>query len=163
MPYGERKTKSGKTQVYNKSSGHVYGTHDSKKQANKQLAAIKINTSENYVPRMTEVFSVSEGPQNLSQQLKTARPVAPATITQQSQDALKNQKQALQGAAKQQGTTVKVGKTDANNPIANVFVTKPDGSADVLDGQTGMLKPVPGIDQSKPSDPMKNTGVSGGV
>jgi hypothetical protein len=106
---------------------------------------------------MTEVFTLREGPINLSQQLKTAKPVAPATITQQAQDALKNQKQALQGAAKTQGATVKVSKTDPNNPIANVFVTKPDGSADVLDGQTGQLKPVPGIDQSKP-DPLKNTG-----
>jgi hypothetical protein len=45
MPYGTRK--SGKmTQVFNKETGKVYGTHSSKKKANKQLAALHIHTDE---------------------------------------------------------------------------------------------------------------------
>lgn len=160
MPYKLSKSGGG-YKVSNKSSGKTYSKKPmSKDKAKKQLAALHIHTNES-APAMTEVFKVHEGPQNLSQQLKTAKPVTAATIDQQAQTALKNQKQALSGAAKQQGTTVKVSKTDASNPIANVFVTKPDGSADVLDSQTGMLKPVPGIDQSKPSSPMQNTGIVG--
>lgn len=74
MPYGKRK--SGKmTQVFNKSSGKVYGTHSSEEKANKQLAALHMHTDEaakkkavkkSYTnqlppqPKMSEVFKVSE-------------------------------------------------------------------------------------------------------
>jgi len=114
------------------------------------------------MPKMSDVFSVREAAQtNLATQMRTATPVTAAKITQQGQDALKNQKQTLQGVSKTQGATVKMGKTDVNNPIANVFVTKPDGSADVLDNTTGQLKPVPGVGTGKPTDPLQNAGVMG--
>ena len=45
MPYGTKKV--GKmVKVFNKDSGHVYGTHSSKAKANKQIAAIHANTNE---------------------------------------------------------------------------------------------------------------------
>jgi hypothetical protein len=109
---------------------------------------------------MEAVFKEVQG-NNLIQQMKTATPQPAAKITQQAQDALKNQRQTLQGVAKGQGNIVKQGKTDPNNPVPNTFVVKPDGSADVIDPTTGQLKPVPGIGQGKPVDPMKNTGVMG--
>jgi hypothetical protein len=113
-------------------------------------------------PGMKEFFSLRETPTaNLATQMKTATPVTAAKITQQAQSALKNQQQTLQGVAKTQGATVKMGKTDVNNPIANVFVTKPDGSADVMDATSGQLKPVPGVGQGKPTDPLQNAGVMG--
>jgi hypothetical protein len=112
-------------------------------------------------PKMTEVFGIHETPINLAQQMKTATPIPISKVTQNAQNALKNQKNTLQGVQKTQGTTVKMGKTDVNNPIANIFVTKPDGSADVMDATTGELKPVPQVGQSKPSDPMQNAGVAG--
>jgi hypothetical protein len=114
------------------------------------------------MPKMSDVFSVREAAQkNLATQMRTATPVTAAKITQQGQNALKNQTQTLQGVSKTQGATVKMGKTDVNNPIANVFVTKPDGSADVLDSTTGQLKPVPGVGTGKPTDPLQNAGVMG--
>lgn len=159
MPYKIRKSGSGYKVT---SPGRSYSKSPmSKEKAKKQLAALHMHTNESEIPSMAEVFSVHESPQNLSQQLKTATPVTAAKITQQAQDALKNQRQTLAGAQKTQGTTIKMGKTDPQNPIANVFVTKPDGSADVMDNSTGQLKPVPGIQQSNPSSPMKNTGVVG--
>ena len=111
------------------------------------------------MPKMTDVFR--EAISNLPNQLKTAQPIAPATINQQAQDALQNQKQTMQGVQKTQGSVVKMSKTDPNNPIANVFVQKPDGSADVLDKSTGQLKPVPGVGQNQTTGPMKNNGVMG--
>lgn len=60
MPYGTRK-KGKMTQVFNKSSGKVYGTHSSKDKANKQLAALHIHTNEcDEKPKMTEVFQIQE-------------------------------------------------------------------------------------------------------
>lgn len=60
MPYGMRK-KGSKTQVYNKESGKVYGSHSSKEKAKKQLAALHIHTNESSrAPRMTEVFQIIE-------------------------------------------------------------------------------------------------------
>ena len=60
MPYGTRK--SGKmTQVFNKKTGKVYGSHSSKAKANKQLAALHIHTNEG-APAMSEVFVVKEAP-----------------------------------------------------------------------------------------------------
>jgi hypothetical protein len=110
-------------------------------------------------PKMTQVFK--EALSNLPQQLKTAKPINPATVTQQAQDALQNQRQTMQGVQGTQGAVVKMSKTDQNNPIANVFVQKPDGSADVLDKSTGQLKPVPGIGQNQQQSPMKNSGIMG--
>jgi len=211
VPYGTKK--SGRmTQVFNKETGKVYGSHASKKKANKQLAALHTHTNEGTekgecpqcdigyhrdcdpdecgcschgdqtpitpqdldagmsrlrsklgkAPKMAEIFAIKEAPTtNLAQQVKTATPVAAANVTQQSQKALANQRQTLAGVAKTQGATVKMAKTDVNNPVSNVFVTKPDGSADVLDNTTGQLKPVPGIGQSKPTDPLQNTGIMG--
>ncbi len=44
MPYGVKQTEGGKWVVYNKETGHVYGTHATKKDALAQLAAIEVNT-----------------------------------------------------------------------------------------------------------------------
>lgn len=127
--------------------------------ANEPEMAKRWSKEEKAMPKMTDVFK--ESPSNLSQQLKTAKPIPPATINQQAQNALQNQKQTLQGVQKTQGAVVKMSKTDPQNPIANVFVQKPDGSADVLDKATGQLKSVPGIGQDQQTGPMKNNGIMG--
>lgn len=55
MPYGTRKSGS-KTQVVNKRSGKVYGTHSSKEKARKQLAALHIHTDESAEPSLASFF-----------------------------------------------------------------------------------------------------------
>ncbi|CAK0743134.1 hypothetical protein CCP1ISM_160014 [Azospirillaceae bacterium] len=60
MPYGVRKN-GDKHQVYNKNTGRVYGSHDSKEKANKQLAALHINTDESKIILKQDVILESNG------------------------------------------------------------------------------------------------------
>lgn len=59
MPYGIKKSGS-KYQVYNKNTGKVYGKHDSKEKANKQLAALHIHTHESVILKQ-DVIMESNG------------------------------------------------------------------------------------------------------
>lgn len=62
MPYAVRKSGS-KYKVVNKNTGKVYGTHDSKEKANKQLTALHIHTHESkiIVRLKQELFLESNG------------------------------------------------------------------------------------------------------
>ena len=59
MPYGIKKSGS-KYQVYNRNTGKVYGKHDSKEKANKQLTALHIHTHESVILKQ-DVIMESNG------------------------------------------------------------------------------------------------------
>lgn len=60
MPYAVRKS-GDKHKVVNKKTGRVYGTHDSKEKANRQLAALHINTGESKIILKQDVILESNG------------------------------------------------------------------------------------------------------
>jgi hypothetical protein len=60
MPYAVRKSGE-KYKVVNKNTGRVYGTHDSQEKADKQLAALHINTGESKFRLKQDVVLESNG------------------------------------------------------------------------------------------------------
>ena len=60
MPYAVRKSGE-KHKVVNKNTGRVYGTHDSQEKANKQLAALHINTGESKFRLKQDIILESNG------------------------------------------------------------------------------------------------------
>lgn len=59
MPYSVKKSGS-KWQTYNKKSGKVYGSHDTKQEAINQLAAIKSNTNESFERKLDQALGLIE-------------------------------------------------------------------------------------------------------